>query len=182
LQVRILPAEDSVHSGRLGLETKGLDVVGGSHQVGLRRQFVSRVSPIGIVEGPELPAVHKGLESLLHIFKIGGAAPGGVGHIVRKRGRLNRIRLEGADDIHPVQGVEVVEMDDMILLILGSMQEVPKDAGIFGNLYTHGMFHCPHRGQSMGVGSDSTGTLHKMVGVPGISTEQNDLDPPEHGA
>jgi hypothetical protein len=68
----------------------------------------------------------------------------------------------------------------MVMLELGGMHHVPDQSGIFGNLNIDCGFDCPHRGQSMGVRSDATGTLHEMVCVPGIAPLKNQLDAAEH--
>ena len=71
-------------------------------------------------------------------------------------------------------------MDNMIVLELGPVQKISDQACIFRNLYANGIFDCPHRGQSMGVRSDAAGALYKMMGIPGISSLKDQLNPPEH--
>jgi hypothetical protein len=68
----------------------------------------------------------------------------------------------------------------MIMLELGAHKQVTDDTRIFGNFDTDCIIDCPHRGQRMGVRSDTTGALHKMVGIPGVSTLQNELNTPKH--
>jgi hypothetical protein len=76
--------------------------------------------------------------------------------------------------------MQMVKMNDMIVLELGTHQQVADDACVFWNFDTDGIIDCPHRGQSMGVRSDPTGALHKMMGIAGVSALQDDLYAPEH--
>ena len=74
----------------------------------------------------------------------------------------------------------MIEVNNMIMLKLGAHEKVADDARIFWDFNTDCIIDCPHRGQSMGVGSDATGALHKMVGIPGIPALQNELNAPKH--
>ncbi len=48
----------------------------------------------------------------------------------------------------------MIKMNDMVVLELGSHEQVADNSRIFGNFNAHGIVDCPHRGQSMGVRSD----------------------------
>jgi hypothetical protein len=76
--------------------------------------------------------------------------------------------------------MQVVEVDDVIVQVLGAHQQVADDAGVFGYFNPNGIIDCPHRGQSMGVRSDAAGALHKMVSIPGVSTLQDKFNTAEH--
>jgi hypothetical protein len=71
-------------------------------------------------------------------------------------------------------------MHDVVMLVLGAVQQVSNDASVFRDPDFGGTFHCPHRGQTMNVRSDPARALHEMVSVPGIPSLQDDFDPPEH--
>jgi hypothetical protein len=71
-------------------------------------------------------------------------------------------------------------VNNVIMLKLGAHKQVTDDARIFRDFNTHCIIDCPHRGQGMGVRSDAAGTLHKMVGIPGVSALQNELYTPKH--
>jgi hypothetical protein len=49
----------------------------------------------------------------------------------------------------------MIEMDNVVMLVLRTVQEVSEDSGIVGNLDADCVFNCPHRGQSMDVRSDA---------------------------
>ena len=76
--------------------------------------------------------------------------------------------------------MQMIEVNDMIVLHLCAMQQVPKYPSIFGNLYANRIFDCPHRGQSMDVRSDAAGSRDKMLGVAWITPLEDHLNPPEH--
>jgi hypothetical protein len=58
----------------------------------------------------------------------------------------------------------------MVVLELCAQQQIAENQRILGNHDADRIIDCPHRGQSMGVLSDPTRTLHKIVGIPGISS------------
>lgn len=62
-------------------------------------------------------------------------------------------------------------MDQMIVLDLGTMEQIANQAGVWGDFDTNGVFDCPHRGQSMDVRSDPAGALHKMLRVTRIAPQ-----------
>ena len=74
--------------------------------------------------------------------------------------------------------MQMIEVDDVVMLELGSHQQVADDTCIVGNLYANGIFDCPHRGQSMGVRSDPAGALHEMMCIPGIPSLQESFQYP----
>ena len=76
--------------------------------------------------------------------------------------------------------MQMIKMNNMIMLKLGAHQKVSNDSCVFGYLHANGVIDCPHRGQSMGVGSDAAGALYKMMGIPGVSSLQDQLDSPKH--
>jgi hypothetical protein len=71
-------------------------------------------------------------------------------------------------------------MNNVIMLVLGTVHEVSDNAGIFGNLHANRVVDCPHRGQSMDVRSDPAGALHEMLGIARITPLENHFDAPEH--
>jgi hypothetical protein len=74
----------------------------------------------------------------------------------------------------------MVEMNKMVVLELGTHQQIAYDARVLGNFDANGIIDCPHRGQSMGVRSNPAGALDKMLGIPGVASLQDELDPAEH--
>ena len=66
------------------------------------------------------------------------------------------------------------------MLKLSAVEQVPENPRVGGNLDSQRFFDCPHRGQGVRVCSDSAGTLHEMMGIPGIPSLEDDLNAPEH--
>jgi len=178
--VRVLGAENGVEAGCPGLDAQGLHIVSRSHEVGLRRKFVRGMPPVGIGKRPQLAAFHKGSQPLLDGFEIDGASHLGVAHIIGERGRGLGISLQGAHHVHPVQGVQMIKVDEMIVLELGAVEEIADDSGVVGNFYLDRIFDCPHRGQGMGQRSDPAGALDKMMGIPGIPAQKDQFDSAKH--
>jgi hypothetical protein len=76
--------------------------------------------------------------------------------------------------------MQMIKVNYVIMLELGTHEKIANDARIFRYFDADCIIDCPHRGQSMCVGSDTAGALHEMVGIPGISALQDNLDTPEH--
>ena len=76
--------------------------------------------------------------------------------------------------------MQMIKMNDMIMLELGTHQQVANDACVFRNFNPDGIIDCPHRGQSMCVRSDPAGALHEMMGIPRIAPLKNHLNTAEH--
>ena len=178
--MRVLAAENGMKPCGSSLKSESLDIVGGCHQVGFRRQLVFGVSPVGVAEGPKLSTVHKGLQALLHTLEINRAAHGGIAQIVGQRGGLGRVCLQGADDIHPIERMEMIEMDQMVMLELRAVKQVSNNARIFGDGNLDSVFNGSYRRQGMCVSTDPAGSLNKMVGIPGIPALKNEFDTSEH--
>lgn len=49
----------------------------------------------------------------------------------------------------------MIKMDNMILLELGAVQQIPDNSCVIRYLHADGIFDCPHRGQGVGQRSDS---------------------------
>jgi hypothetical protein len=73
----------------------------------------------------------------------------------------------------------MIKVDQMVMLELCTMHHVPDQSGVFGNLDTNSGFGCPHRGQSVGVRSDATGSRHEMVRITRVAPLENQLDTAE---
>jgi len=76
--------------------------------------------------------------------------------------------------------MQTIKMYNMVLLKLCPVQQVPDDTRVVRDLDPYGIFHCPHRGQIMGVGSDATGTLNKKRGITRVPAFQYILYSPKH--
>ena len=84
------------------------------HQVRFGRKAVSGMSPITGAEQTELLAGEQSADAALHTLEIRRARQRPFGDGLRQLRGLNRISLQGGGDIHPVQRVKLVKMDDVI--------------------------------------------------------------------
>ena len=169
LQVRVLGAEDGVRLDNLALPVQGFQVVGHRHQVGFRRQFIGRVTPIGVGKSSKLSAANKGLRpgpGRLEIIRAGFRP---VGNGLGQLGSGCRVGFKRGGDIHPIQRMQVVKMDDMILNVLNGFDDVADQAGIGGDLNFQGIFDSSHGAECMYRRSDTANSLGKR---PGISRDR----------
>ena len=90
----------------------------------------------------------------MYTLVIGGATPRGFTDVIGQRRSLLGVGRECIDNVHPVKGMQMIEVNDMIVLILGTMQQVAEQACIFRNLDANRVFDCPHRGQRVNKRSD----------------------------
>src|SRR6202049_842062 len=139
------------------------------------------MAPIGVLEYAELA----GLDKLLQ-------RPGNVGEVSRGRGRPMRryllrqrrgrrwIGLQRRYHIYPVERVQMIEMNHMVLDILRQLHDVANDLRIFWNGNPESVLHSPNRRQRMHGGAHAADALAKRPCIAGIAALQNDLDSPPH--
>ena len=169
LGMGVLGAEDGVDQDDVLLPLQGLQVVGDGHQVGLGGELVGGVSPVGVLEGAEPAGADEGGDAVLDPLEVGGARLGPVGDGLGELGGFGRVGLEGAGDVHPVEGMQVVEVDDMVLQVLGGHDQVADQAGVVGDPDFERILHAADAGDGMDRGADPAETLGEVVGVPGIA-------------
>ena len=76
--------------------------------------------------------------------------------------------------------MEMVEMNDMVLLELGTHHQISKDACVVRDSNTYCIFNCPHRGQVMNHRSDASCALTEERGITGITSLQDKLNTTKH--
>jgi hypothetical protein len=92
------------------------------------------------------------------------------------------IRLQRRHHVHPVQGMQVIEMHDMVVDILAGNHEIADQLGIVGNGIIQGILHGAYRGDAVHQGTDAADTLGEGPGVARVASLQDDLDAAHHGA
>ena len=90
-------------------------------------------------------------------------------HLLRQRRGRRRIGLERRHDVHPVERVQMIEVDDVVLHHLGQEHDVADDLGILGNLDAERVLHRAHRGQRVHRGADAADALAERPGVARIA-------------
>lgn len=118
--------------------------MGNRHQVGFRRQLISRITPIAVGERPELPGLHESLQSVLNIPKISWRGKRPTGNALGETGRRLRARLKRIHHIDPVQGMQMVKMHQMVMHLKGQLHNVANGVGILRDTDAEGIFHRTH--------------------------------------
>ena len=182
LQVRVFGTKQGVRADDIPLPVQGFQVMRDRHQVGRRRKFVGWVSPIGIGERTELSASNKGGEFILDALEVVRARFGPIRNgLGQFRGR-GRIGVQRADHIHPVQRMQVIEVDHVVLDELNPFDNVAQDAGVVWNGDFQRVFHGAHGGERVDGGADTAGALRDGPGIARVASFQDDLDAAEHRA
>ena len=182
VRMRVFPAEDRMHLHDLLLPIQRFEIVRQAQQVDFRRQFHRRVAPIAVRKDPKLAALHEGRDPLLHIREVVRRRLRPVRDTAGDLRGIHRVGLERADDIHPVQRVQMVEMHHVVLHVLRAEHQVAHQLGVGRDHDAQCVLHRAHRGQRMDGGADAASPLGKSPRVARVAPFQDDLQPAHHGA
>ena len=182
LQVGVFGTQDGMRFDDIALPVKRLEIVRHRHQVGFGGQFVSRVTPVGVGEGAKLAAGDKRGYFVLDSLEIIGAGFGPIRDGLRQCGGRSGIRIQSRDDIHPVERMQVVEMNDVILHILDGFNNIAHHARIGGNFNPEGIFDSSHGAECVYSRSNTADALGKGPGVSWVAAFENGLNTAPHGA
>ena len=180
--MRVFGAENGHALGHFHLGAQGLQIVGGAHEVGFGVHVVPFMSAqeVGVGEGAELPACHKGLQFGLHGGEFfSGRLAGRNG--VRQLGGLGRIGLKGAGHVYKVQGVEMVEVHQMVVHELVGQHHVAYIGRVGRNGLVDGVFKAACGCQSVSIGADAAGALGKMLGIARVAAFKDGFNAAEEG-
>jgi len=180
--VRVLAAEDGVDLDDLLLEVQRLQVMRHRHQVGLGRQLVRWVAPVGVRERPELAGFDELLQPVLQVAEIARRRERPVRDRLRQFGRALGIGLEGRHHIHPVQRVQVIEVHQVVVHVQVQLHQVADGVGVLGNLDRQRILDGAHRGQRMGAGAHAADAFGEGPGIARVTALEDDLQAAPHGA
>gem|GEM_PF-7086711 len=181
--VGVLATEDRVDFDDFLLPAQRLQVMRHRHEVRLGRQLVRRVPPVGVLEDAQLPGLHEALEGGRHVGEIARRSVGPLGgNLLRQLGGGFRIRLERGNHVHPVQRVEVVKVNHVVLHVLGELHHVADDLRVRWHGDPQGVLHGTHRSQGVDRGAHATDALAERPGVPGVAPLEDQLQAAPHGA
>ncbi len=93
-----------------------------------------------------------------------------------------RVGLQRADHVDPVQGVQMVEVNDVILHVLGAKHQVPHHFGVRRHGDAQRVLDRADRGQGMHGRADAAGPLGKGPGVARIAPRKDLLEAAHHRA
>ena len=182
MRVRILSTKDGVNLDHFLLPLQRFQIVRHRHQVRFGRQLIGWMTPVGILENSELSGIHKLLDGVLDIGKVSGRRCWPARrHLLREASRGSRIGFERRHNVHPVQRMQVIKVNHMILDILRQRHDVADDLRVFRNGDADGILYRPHRGQRVHRSTHAADALAECPSVAGIATLQNYFDAPPHG-
>ena len=91
--------------------------MGYGNQVLFGCQFIGRMSPIAVGEDAELSAADKLREPFFQRREIADRTLRPGRKLLGQRRCLGGIGFEGGDDVYPVERMQLVKMDDMVVHI-----------------------------------------------------------------
>ena len=197
VRMRVLAAEDDVRRHELALLVEHLEVVRDRHEMHLRRQqLVVRVIPPVRGEDAELAALDDGLDLALDLGEILRRRRGEIvlvslcharvrraerelvrlEHLVLEVRRRDGIRGECLDGAHPVERVEVIEMDEMILHRQRRRHDVADVVRVLRDADLQRVLHGTHRGERVRRRADAADALDVRPGIARIAVVHDELE------
>ncbi len=134
-----------------------------------------------MVKGTQLAAVDEFLQPLLDRLEIRSTGVACVRtSLLGDFGSLLGIGLEGANDVHPVKGVQMVEMHDVVVEKLSAHEQVTDQPGVVGDLHLDRIVHAAYRGERVDVGTHTAGPLGEQPGIARIAVLEDHFQAAEH--
>ncbi len=140
------------------------------------------MAPIAAGKQAQLAAIDHAFDALLDASEIGGAGFFVIRNGLRDLRSLRRIGLERRGDVHPVERVQVIEVDHVILHHLRAGDQVADDARVLRHIDLQRVFDRADARQSVDHGAHSADALRPDPGFARIAALQDQLDAAEHGA
>src|SRR5208337_1075989 len=97
--------------------------------------------PVTVGEDSELAASDEAFELVLDRLELKAIVVGPGGKAFGKGGCLRGVRLQGRDNVYPVQGREVVELNDVVVERVGDHDQVADVLGVGRNLQADSILH-----------------------------------------
>ena len=83
---------------------------------------------------------------------------------------------KGTGDVYPVQAVQVVKVDHVIVQELGPEHEIAHHPGIVGNGHVDGVFYSSYRAELVHVSTHPAQSLGNQGRIVGVTAGQDVLD------
>jgi hypothetical protein len=167
--MRVLAAEHRVNLDEFTLKPQRLNIMGHGHEVGFRGQTIGGVSPIAAGEKAQLFAVHQRSHAILNRLEIRLARFWPSRDGLRQLRRLNRVGLQRQRDVNPIESMQVIEVNDVILNQLSARNDVADKPGSIGDLDSQRAFDGANGRQGMHHGADAADTLRPDPCFPRIA-------------
>ena len=177
--MRILAAENRVQANHVALPVERFEIMRDGEQVHFGRQFVRRVSPVAVGENAELSRADEFLEPLLHGAHLGLAVVRPRRNRLRDARGARGIRLERARHVHPIERVQVVEVDHVILNELHPVNQVANRVRVGRNLDVERVLDRPAARDRVHDGAHAANALRERPCVARIAALHDRFDAAE---
>ena len=175
--MRVLAAEDRVDLDHLALERQRVEIVRDADEVDLRRQQIAGVIPVSVGEQAQLPAREDLRDLVLHLGESGHAGEGVLRlDAGRDRCRLRRVSLGGAHDVHEVECLQVVEVDDVVLDHLAAENHVADQVGLVRDGVLQCVLDRPDGGDGVHGGAHPADPLEERPDITRVAVLDHELD------
>ena len=158
-----------------------VEIVRDADQVHFRRQLVGRMAPIAVGKDAQT-AGRKLLDLVLHIGEVRRCVLVILGERLRQLSGLLGVGLERVHNVHPVERVQVVEVDHVILHVLRGEHDVADELRGGRHRDAQRVFNRANAGQRVHRGADAADALGNGPGVARIAADENLLQSANHGA
>src|SRR3954447_1946600 len=137
-------------------------------------------SPKWVIGFTELAAGHEVRQLVLDLLELAPAVAlprrEGLGEL----GGLVGIALERRGDVHPVEGRQMIKMDDVIVQAVRGEHQVADVLRVERDLQVEGVLHGAHRGDGVDGGADAADALGEQPRLARVTPLQDDLDAAPH--
>ena len=171
-----------MNSNELFLELQRFQVVRDGHQVRFGRQTIGGMPPISGAKETELLARDQCADAVLYTLEVLLTRNRPIGNRLRQLRCLCRVRFQCGDDVHPVQGVKMIEMDDVILDRLRRGDDVAHQARVVRNFDAQRVLDRVDRSQRVNHSTNSADALRPDPGFARVAAPQNEFYATEHRA
>ena len=183
VRMRVLAAQNGMNAHDFTLEVEHFKVVRDRKQIHGRRKLHGGMAPIALIENRELSRFNELLHAVLHIAEVTDSCE----RMVRRNLLLNRRRFAGigierADNVHPVERGELIEVNDMVLNVERGIQDVADQIGVLRDLDADCILNGANGGKRVNTRTDAADAFNERPGVAGIAALQNDFEAAPHRA
>ena len=142
---------------------------------------------VGVGEDAETTGIDDTLDGVLGLLKVflGGDDLGigahGLGNGDGDFSGFADVGIQAVGHIDEVEGMQMIEVNDMVMHELRGHHQVTDDGGVVGQnlIYADGVVDGAGGSECVHIGADTAGTLSEVLGITGITAFQDDLQSAE---
>ena len=181
--MRVLAAQDRVDLDDLALEVQGFQIMRHGKEVHFRGKLHRGVAPVAVGENAELTRSDELLQTVLHVAEVSRRRERMMrADLLLQLGDGARIGREGAHDVHPVEGRELIEVHDVVVRVERRVHQVADDVRVLRDLDPDRVFDASHGGEGVNARADAADAFDERPGVARIAPLQNHFETAPHGA